>query len=68
MTTKIDSVVQGFYNKIPFPDYDLSKFNSKEDRTLAIYPFAKILDRSKAASSSLPVQLYKQLAGSRALI
>ncbi|MEK6904803.1 MAG: class I SAM-dependent methyltransferase [Nanoarchaeota archaeon] len=53
MTTKIGSAVQGFYNKTPFPDYDLSRFNSKEDLALAAYPFAKILDRSIPANASV---------------
>jgi len=44
--TKIGKKVQEFYNEIPFPDYDLNRFNSKEDLNLAMYPFAKILDRS----------------------
>jgi len=46
MTTKIGQTVQSFYNKTPFPDYDLNRFNSKEDLKLSVYPFAKILDRS----------------------
>ena len=53
MTTKIGSTVQGFYNKTPFPDYDLVRFNSKEDLALAAYPFAKILDRSIPANASV---------------
>ena len=38
--------VQNFYNKIPFPDYDLDRFHSKDDLLASAYPFAKILDRS----------------------
>jgi len=39
-------IVQDFYNKTPFPDYDLDRFNSKEDLRVSAYPFAEILDRS----------------------
>ena len=46
MVTKIGEKVQEFYNDIPFPDYELKRFNKKEDLKLAVYPFAKILDRS----------------------
>lgn len=46
MVTKIGQKVQGFYNKTPFPDYELGRFNDKEDLKLSVYPFAKILDRS----------------------
>ncbi|MEK6940133.1 MAG: class I SAM-dependent methyltransferase [Nanoarchaeota archaeon] len=53
MVTKIGSVVQEFYNKTPFPDYDLARFNSKEDLSLAAYTFAKILDRSIPADASV---------------
>ncbi|MDP3698751.1 MAG: class I SAM-dependent methyltransferase [Nanoarchaeota archaeon] len=53
MTTKIGNLVQGFYNKTPFPDYDLARFNSKEDLSLAAYSFAKILDRSIPENASV---------------
>ncbi|MBI2653401.1 class I SAM-dependent methyltransferase [Candidatus Woesearchaeota archaeon] len=46
MATKIGEKVQNFYNKTPFPDYELDKFNSKDDLVISAYPFAKILDRS----------------------
>lgn len=46
MTTKIGQKVQKFYNKTPFPDYELDRFESKEDLKDAAYTFAKILDRS----------------------
>lgn len=46
MVTKIGEIVQSFYNKTPFPDYELEKFNDPEDIVLTAYPFAKILDRS----------------------
>lgn len=52
METKIGKKVQEFYNDIPFPDYDLNRFNSKGDLKLAMWEFADILDRSipKAAT------------------
>lgn len=46
MVTVIGKKVQTFYNKTPFPDYELDRFSTKEDLILAAYPFAKILDRS----------------------
>lgn len=46
MVTIIGEKVQTFYNKTPFPDYDLTRFHSKEDLRLAAYSFANILDRS----------------------
>lgn len=46
MVTQIGEKVQNFYNKTPFPDYELDRFNSKEDLVISAYPFAKILDRS----------------------
>ena len=46
MVTKTGKVVQAFYNKTPFRDYDLSRFNNREDLRISAYPFARILDRS----------------------
>ena len=46
MVTNTGKKVQEFYNKTPFPDYELSRFKTKEDLKQAAYPFAKILDRS----------------------
>jgi len=46
-------IVQQFYNKTPFPDYELDRFNSKEDLRLFAYPFAQILDRSIPADASI---------------
>lgn len=43
---KVGQKVKNFYNKTPFPDYELNKFDDKEDLLLSAYPFAKILDRS----------------------
>jgi 2-polyprenyl-3-methyl-5-hydroxy-6-metoxy-1,4-benzoquinol methylase len=53
MVTQIGNKVQQFYNKTPFPDYELNKFNSKEDLRLAAYPFAQILDRSIPKEASI---------------
>ncbi len=46
MVTKIGEKVQEFYNQIPFPDYNLDRFNSKEDLKINMWEFASILDRS----------------------
>jgi len=46
MANKISTTVQTFYNATPFPDYELSRFNSKEDLKLTAQSFSKILDRS----------------------
>lgn len=46
MATKIGEIVQDFYNRFPFPNYELKRFNSKEDLEILAYSFAKILDRS----------------------
>lgn len=45
--------VQQFYNKMPFPDYELDRFNLKEDLEIYAYPFAKILDRSIPDDASI---------------
>ncbi len=45
--------VKNFYNKTPFPDYDLNRFKSKEDLIISSYPFAKILDRSIPKNASI---------------
>ncbi len=46
MVSDVGSVVQGFYNKTPFPDYDLSRFNCTDDLVANAWSFAEILDRS----------------------
>lgn len=46
-------IVQQFYNKTPFPDYELNRFNSKEDLRRSTYPFAQILDRSIPDDASI---------------
>jgi 2-polyprenyl-3-methyl-5-hydroxy-6-metoxy-1,4-benzoquinol methylase len=53
MVTKIGQKVQNFYNKTPFPDYELDRFNSKEDLRVAAYPFSETLDRSIPADASI---------------
>lgn len=53
MITEVGKKVQEFYNEIPFPDYDINKFNSKEDLKIISYPFAKILDRSIPADAAV---------------
>lgn len=50
--TVSDTVCQ-FYNTTPFPDYELSRFNTKEDLKLAANAFAKILDRSIPKEASI---------------
>ena len=42
----ISKKVKDFYNQTPFPDYEIDRFNFKEDLETSVYPFAKILDRS----------------------
>lgn len=53
MASTVGRSVQEFYNKTPFPDYDLSRFNSKEDLRLSAYRFASLLDRSIPTSASV---------------
>jgi 2-polyprenyl-3-methyl-5-hydroxy-6-metoxy-1,4-benzoquinol methylase len=53
MSITIGQAVQQFYNKTPFPDYELERFNQKEDLLIAAYPFARILDRSIPTGASV---------------
>ncbi|MBN1645421.1 class I SAM-dependent methyltransferase [Candidatus Woesearchaeota archaeon] len=53
MVTKVGKKVSEFYNKSPFPDFSLDRFNSKEDLRITAYPFAKILDRSIPEDASI---------------
>jgi len=53
MVTKIGEKVQNFYNTTPFPDYELKRFNSKEDLRIAAHDFAHILDRSIPKDASI---------------
>ena len=50
---QISKTVQEFYNKTPFPDYDLDRFNSKEDLRVSAYSFAEILNRSIPKEASI---------------
>ena len=50
---EVGKKVSSFYNKTPFPDYELGRFNSKEDLRLSAYSFAKIMDRSIPESASV---------------
>lgn len=45
--------VRRFYNKTPFPDYDLSRFNTKNDLKFGMWEFSKILDRSIPENASI---------------
>ncbi len=45
--------VQEFYNITPFPDYELDRFNSKEDLMQTTYSFADVLDRSIPEDASI---------------
>jgi len=53
MALEIGRKVQNFYNKTPFPDYDLKRFNDKEDLEISTYEFAQILDRSIPHEASI---------------
>jgi len=53
MVTKIGEKVQAFYNDVPFPDYDLRRFEDKEDLKISMYPFANIIDRSIPEDASI---------------
>ena len=53
MENKISTTVQTFYNTTPFPDYELERFNSKEDLKLSAQSFSKILDRSIPSDASV---------------
>jgi len=49
----IGNVVSTFYNRTPFPDYDINRFNSREDLKTHADRFAKILDRSIPSNASI---------------
>ena len=49
----IPEKVRQFYNKAPFPDYNLNRFNTKKDLEISAYPFASILDRSIPSNASI---------------
>jgi 2-polyprenyl-3-methyl-5-hydroxy-6-metoxy-1,4-benzoquinol methylase len=46
-------IVQEFYNRTPFPDYELDNFNTKEDLELAAYPFSQTLNESIPEEASI---------------
>ncbi len=41
----VAEAVKSFYDKTPFPDYDLSRFETIEDLRKSAYPFASYLNR-----------------------
>lgn len=49
----VGETVRQFYNTTPFPDYELSRFSTKEDLRLAASQFAKVLDRSIPKNASI---------------
>ena len=53
MTTQVGKKVQQFYNKTPFPDYELERFATKTDLITAANSFAQLLDRSIPANASI---------------
>jgi SAM-dependent methyltransferase len=53
LVSEIGRKVQHFYNETPFPNFELSRFSTKEDLREAAYPFAKILDRSIPTEASI---------------
>lgn len=53
MTTVVGKKVQQFYNKTPFPDYELERFSTKTDLITAANSFAQLLDRSIPADASI---------------
>ena len=50
---KISQAVKNFYNSVPFPNFDLSRFNSVNDLKEQASSFAKILDRSIPKNASI---------------
>ena len=53
MITETGTKVQQFYNKTPFLDYELDRFNDKDDLINAEKSFAGILDRSISANATV---------------
>jgi 2-polyprenyl-3-methyl-5-hydroxy-6-metoxy-1,4-benzoquinol methylase len=53
MATKVGQIVKEFYNKTPFPNYELDRFNNKEDLKLSASEFARVLDRSIPEDASI---------------
>jgi len=48
-----DKLVKEFYDRTPFPDYDINRFNTKEDLKIHSTSFAKILDKSIPSNVSI---------------
>ena len=53
MISEIGQKVKHFYDQTPFPDFELNRFNTKDDLRKMAYPFAKILDRSIPKEASI---------------
>lgn len=53
MSAQVREVVRQFYNTTPFPDYELDRFNTKEDLKSSANAFVKILDRSIPEDASV---------------
>jgi len=53
MKGTIGGKVQKFYNETPFPDYELERFENKEQLRILAYPFAETLDRSIPKDASI---------------
>ena len=51
--SSIKEQVQAFYNRTPFPDYELERFPTREVLAAKAYPFARVLDRSIPADASV---------------
>src|SRR3989338_6675516 len=49
----IEHNVQYFYNKTPFPNYELERFHTKDDLIYAAGDFVRILDRNIPADASV---------------
>ncbi|MBU0980118.1 MAG: class I SAM-dependent methyltransferase [Nanoarchaeota archaeon] len=50
---KVGGKVEKFYNRTPFPDYDLTRFKTRDDLRSAAYPFARYLDRIIPKTASI---------------
>lgn len=53
MSTQVGESVRRFYNTTPFPDYELDRFNTKEDLKASANAFARIIDRSIPEEASV---------------
>ena len=50
---QVSKTVQEFYNESPFPDYELGRFNTKEDLKNNMWEFASIIDRSIPTNATI---------------